>query len=111
MLSCATCSLQAESVSPQGSEEPVLGSKAMAPSKDARRSRLPPPAVTHHAVSEGRKARVLAPAPALPLPEAEAARLGVPVGLVRSLMQACLPVEAAVQPQQASLPPSPSTIR
>lgn len=111
MLSCATHSLQTKSVSPQGREQPTLGLNATAPDEDARPSMPAPPAVTHHAVSERRKAPVLARAPAPPLPEAEAARLGVPVGLVRSLMQACLPVEAAVQPQQASPPPSPSTIR
>ena len=81
----------------------------MAADKHAQRSRQPTPAVTHRADSAGRKAPRLAPAPLLP--EAEAARLGVPVALARSLMQACLPVKAAVQPQQASPPPSPNTIR
>ena len=109
VLSCATHCLQAKSVSPQGREKPVLGLNATAPDKHARLSRPPTPTVTHHAVSEGRKAPCLAPAP--PLPEAEAVRLGVPVALARSLMQACLPIQAAVQPQQASPPPSPNTIR
>ena len=107
----ATRTLQAESLSPQGSKQPVLSPSAMAADKHAQRSRQPPPAVTHRADSAGRKAPPLAPAPAPPLPEAEAARLGVPVALARSLMQACLPIQAAVQPQQASPPPPPGTIR
>ena len=111
MLICATRTLQAKSLSPQGSKQPVLGLSAMAADKHAQRRRPTPPVVTHQAVSEGRKAPHVAPAPAPPLPEAEAARLGVPVALARSLMQACLPVRAAVQPQQASPPPSPNTIR
>ena len=103
--------LQAKSLSPQGSKQPVLSLGATAADKHAQRIRLPPPAVIHPAVSEGRKVPRAAPAPAPPLPEAEAARLGVPVALARSLMQACLPIQAAVQPQQASPPPSPGTIR
>ena len=111
MLICATHTMQAKSLSPQGSKEPVPSPSAMAADKHAQRRKPPPPVVTHHAVSEGRKAPRLAPAPAPPLPEAEAARLGVPVALARSLVQACLPVKAAVQPQHASPPPSPNTVR
>lgn len=45
-----------------------------------------------------------------PVP-AEAARLGLPVDLARSLAQAFLAVKAAVPPERSTPPPSPATLR
>ena len=45
-----------------------------------------------------------------PVP-AEAARLGLPVDLARSLAQAFLPMKAAVLPERNTPPPSPETLR
>ena len=41
----------------------------------------------------------------------EAARLGVPEELARTLVQACLPLTAAVQPKPDMPPPSPDTVK
>ena len=41
----------------------------------------------------------------------EAAKLGVPEDLARTLVQACLPLTAAVQPKPEMPPPSPETVK